>query len=198
MSIANVSERGQWIQTFTGIRFWPLEPKAADVRLEDIAHALAMKCRYGGHCQQFYSVAEHSILVCDMVPEPLKVHALMHDSWEAYTFDAAAPIKDAIILQLPEPRLTMMSAHEDTGLGVIAEAFDLGALSEEEEAAVFRADKMALAMEAPQLMAPLDPGWSAWLPEVEPGEVRKVQCMDWREAKAAFLYYAYMLGIADN
>lgn len=60
--------RGDWIQTFTGRRFWPLDPRPEDVCIEDIAHALSLKCRFGGHCTRFYSVAEHSVHVSNYVP----------------------------------------------------------------------------------------------------------------------------------
>ena len=52
-----------WIQTYTGKKFFPLAARPADVDIRDIAHALAMKCRFNGHCRVFYSVAEHSIRV---------------------------------------------------------------------------------------------------------------------------------------
>lgn len=46
-----------WIQTYTGVKFYPLDPVAEDIRIEDIAHALSMICRFNGHSKQFYSVA---------------------------------------------------------------------------------------------------------------------------------------------
>lgn len=55
--------RGDWMQTFSGIQFYPLDPRVEDVRIEDIARALAMQCRYNGHVTRFYSVAEHSVRV---------------------------------------------------------------------------------------------------------------------------------------
>lgn len=51
--------KGDWILTFTGRRFYPLDPRPEDVCLEDIAHALSLICRYNGHSRFFYSVAEH-------------------------------------------------------------------------------------------------------------------------------------------
>jgi len=89
-----------WIQTFTGRRIYPLEPAASVIELGDIAHALAMKCRFTGHTRRFYSVAEHSLLVEKLVrqstsdPEILS-WALLHDAAEAYLPDVARPIKDA-------------------------------------------------------------------------------------------------------
>jgi hypothetical protein len=53
------------------VAFTPLAPNAADVYLFDIAHALSNLCRYGGHAQRFYSVAEHSVLLSYAVPPDL-------------------------------------------------------------------------------------------------------------------------------
>lgn len=96
-----------WIQTFSGGKFWPLEPKAEDVRIEDVAHALAYQCRYAGHATRFYSVAEHCCLLADYVlrrhdtesmtmPDMRRrdaLTALLHDAAEAYLPDLARPLK---------------------------------------------------------------------------------------------------------
>ena len=55
--------RGSWMQTFTGRQFFPLDPHPNDVDPVDIAHALSLICRYGGHTRRFYSVAEHCVLL---------------------------------------------------------------------------------------------------------------------------------------
>ena len=52
-----------WFQTKTGKLVDVQNPTPDIVDLEDIAHALSMTCRYAGHCREFYSVAEHSVLV---------------------------------------------------------------------------------------------------------------------------------------
>ena len=59
---------GDWIQTFTGRQFWPLDPHVDEIYIEDIAHSLSMQCRFTGHSLRFYSVAEHSVLVSYAVP----------------------------------------------------------------------------------------------------------------------------------
>jgi hypothetical protein len=88
-----MQRRGDWLQTYSGRRFWPFDPRPEDVCLEDVAHALAMQCRYGGHCRRFYSVAEHSVLMAYKAPEPLKRWALLHDGSEAYIQDMNRSIK---------------------------------------------------------------------------------------------------------
>ena len=55
-----------WIQTFTGKRMYPLDPKPEDICIEDIAHALSNICRFTGHTKKFYSVGEHSINCLDL------------------------------------------------------------------------------------------------------------------------------------
>ncbi len=81
------------MQTASGGIYWPLDPRAEEVGIVDIAHALAMICRYGGHCQQFYSVAEHSVHVSRLVPAEHALVALMHDATEAYCADVPRPLK---------------------------------------------------------------------------------------------------------
>lgn len=89
-----MSERtGDWLQTFTGISFWPLDPRPDEVDILDIAHSLSMQCRYGGHSRFFYSVAEHCVLLSHAVPADLAFSALMHDAAEAYLVDVPRPIK---------------------------------------------------------------------------------------------------------
>lgn len=85
--------RGTWMQTFSGCRFYPLDPRAAEIHIADIAHGLAMTCRYGGHAQRFYSVAEHAVIVSLYVAPEHAREALLHDSSEAYIGDMIRPLK---------------------------------------------------------------------------------------------------------
>ena len=86
------------ILTYTGKRFFPLEPRAEDVDPVDIAHALGAQCRYTGHTKFFYSVDEHSCLMYDYAlresdDEEFLTEILTHDYNEAYLVDLAAPVK---------------------------------------------------------------------------------------------------------
>lgn len=71
---------------------YPLRMASVDVR--DIAGALSKLCRFTGHTRRFYSVAEHSIRVCEHAERcgepPEVVHmALLHDAHEAYIGDVS-------------------------------------------------------------------------------------------------------------
>jgi len=79
--------------TFSGKRFYPLDPNIDDISILDIAHGLSNVCRYGGQCKEFYSVAQHSVICSWEAPYPLKKWALMHDASEAYIGDIIAPLK---------------------------------------------------------------------------------------------------------
>lgn len=91
--LAPTSRIGDWMQTATGRQFWPLDPRADEIHIADIAAGLSKLCRYGGHCKRFYSVAEHSVLMAHAAPDGLHLAALMHDASEAYLSDVIRPIK---------------------------------------------------------------------------------------------------------
>jgi 5'-nucleotidase len=88
--------RGDWMQTATGRRFWPMDPRPHEIFVEDVAHALSMICRFGGHCRRFYSVAEHSVLMSRAAAAEHKRWALLHDGSEAYITDIIRPLKPAL------------------------------------------------------------------------------------------------------
>ncbi|MFK4996635.1 hypothetical protein ACI2OX_01165 [Bacillus sp. N9] len=44
---------GSCIKTYTGIEFWPLDPRADEISTRDIAHALSLTCRANGHAAHF-------------------------------------------------------------------------------------------------------------------------------------------------
>jgi hypothetical protein len=88
--------RGDWMQTYTGRAFYPMAPLADEVDPEDIAHALGLICRYGGHSKIFYSVAEHCVLMSYAVRPANALWALLHDATEAYVGDMVRPLKHAM------------------------------------------------------------------------------------------------------
>lgn len=87
----------EWMQTFSGTKFKPLSPVVDDIHIGDIAHSLSLQCRYAGHCLQFYSVAEHSVLIARHLAgsysPAVALWGLLHDAPEAYLVDVPRPIK---------------------------------------------------------------------------------------------------------
>lgn len=140
--------RGDWIQTFTGRRFWPLDARAEDVAIEDIAHALANQCRYAGHCLRFYSVAEHCVLLSRHVAPAQALAALLHDAAEAYLVDLPRPVK---------PYLAGYKDAERALERVIAQAFGLP--SDWITPEVHAVDNAILADERAQNMHPTGDDW---------------------------------------
>lgn len=85
-----------WILTRSGVKFDLFNPHPNMIRVEDIAHALANVCRFGGHTREHYSVAQHSVLVSKIVPSEDALCGLMHDATEAYIGDMVSPLKHFI------------------------------------------------------------------------------------------------------
>lgn len=82
-----------WMQTYTGKRFTVGNPNPDDIDIVDIAHSLSMQCRYNGHCDKFYSVAEHCVHLYEAAQPEDKLWALLHDATEAYLCDIPTPVK---------------------------------------------------------------------------------------------------------
>jgi len=140
-------DRGEWMQTFSGVKFHFGDPRPEDVRIEDIAHALSMICRFGGHVRSRYSVAEHSVRVAECVAElggtPDEVFwGLMHDAAEAYVGDVVWPLKRA-------PELASYAILERRVELAVCKAFRM---SYDMPAIVKHADLVMLATEKRDLM----------------------------------------------
>lgn len=104
-----------WFVTRSGDKFFPLQPRAGEILISDVAFALSNICRFGGHVE-FYSVAEHCCIVSDALPPAHKFLGLMHDATEAFLGDCVRPLKQ----QLPQYR-----EAEDKLWDVIAEQYGL-------------------------------------------------------------------------
>lgn len=84
------------ISVLSGRFFDFLRPEEYEYDIEEIATSLSNTCRYTGHVNRFYSVAEHSVLVSRLVPDSLALTGLLHDASEAFTGDIAKPLKELI------------------------------------------------------------------------------------------------------
>lgn len=171
-----------WIETYTGRKFWPLAPRAEDVCIEDIAHALSQKCRFTGHTRTFYSVAQHSVIVSWHCSDENALWGLLHDAAEAYLPDVARPIK---------PYLDGFREIEDRVLQAVAERFGLPWPMPFEIAEV---DLRVLAAERRDVMGPSGHEWEL-LCGVEPAD----ECIwEWlpHEAEATFIHAFKEIGRA--
>jgi hypothetical protein len=137
--------------TWTGKHFHPWNAKPEEVCIEDIAHALSMQCRFNGHVDRFYSVAEHSVIMSRLVPEGMELAALLHDAAEAYIGDMAHPLKVS-------GQLDAFNAVEELVLRTICAKFDVEyGQTQCEELRVL--DRRLCATEA-KTFFPESPGWT--------------------------------------
>lgn len=130
------------IGTFTGRWFFPLNPKSEDINALDICHSLSNQSRFTGHTREFYSVAEHSCRVHDILPKEYKLWGLLHDATEAYLVDLPAPLKEI-------EQLKIFKEIENKIMTVICEKFNL---EPEMPEIVHEADKILLYTEIRDLM----------------------------------------------
>ena len=136
---------GDWIETFTGIHFYPFDPREEEICIEDIAHALSMQCRFAGHVQEYYSIAEHCCRVSGLCSGDNALWGLLHDGAEAYLGDCISPIKCGSELG------RLYCEAEDTCLRAICRRFGL---PERMPLEVKVADETMLSTEARDLMKP--------------------------------------------
>jgi hypothetical protein len=163
---------GPYLQTVSGRWVNPFNPDPSQLDAGDIARALANQCRFGGHCNVFYSVAQHSVIVSQLVEErdgevEDVFAALMHDAAEAYLGDMPHPLKHR------SPLGVAFKAAEDHLEEVIRERFRI----KPDVPEIKRADRALLATERrafsaetwhwPELegVEPLDLELTAWSPD---------------------------------
>jgi hypothetical protein len=85
-------------------RYWSFHNiEQNHVAIEEIAHGLAFECRYGNQCPEFWSVAQHSLLVVDILREHygisdpmILLQGLLHDASEAFLGDMTTPLKNLL------------------------------------------------------------------------------------------------------
>lgn len=110
-----MSKVEDWISTQKVEQFDFVFPKVEDIHITDIAGALSKICRFGGHSNIFYSVAEHSIIVAEILESEGANKAtvfagLMHDCSEAYLGDMPRPLR-AILKQYESPDCSYRDLH---------------------------------------------------------------------------------------
>ena len=179
-----ITSDGSWINTFTGIAFHPLDPRAEDVSITDIAHALAYQCRYTGHTRQFYSIAEHSVLVAKGVAAlggslNDQRWGLLHDGSESYVSDISSPVKK-------DPRFSFYREVESRLMLAIAQRFKL----EGPEPDVVRfVDAQMIAFESmdERIIMCRNPNWPVIEQDPRLKDAIKIECLLPASAENAFM-----------
>lgn len=144
------------IATFpSGLHVDPLNLRTDQVRLEDIAHALGMLCRFNGHVRSFYSVAQHSEEVAYgvwQIQRSLALPALLHDAAEAYLGDQIRSLKQHLLFTVPGAWETHPFREvEEAVLQVIFQALNVAWPNEQEWEWIKEYDDRALLAECEDL-----------------------------------------------
>lgn len=131
------------IDTYSGTYFHVFDPREGEINITDIAHALSNICRFTGHCEPFYSVAEHCVRVSYILPGRLKLAGLLHDAAEAYISDINGAYKWA---------LPLIGEADDMITHTIYHKFSIQLPSESEHKVIKHADMVLRATERRDLM----------------------------------------------
>lgn len=91
--LGDYNSEDAWLQTFSGVDIYPLEPDINKINIVDVAHSLAQLNRYNGHSISPINVAYHSVVVSMNVRQELALAALLHDAPEYILGDICRPIK---------------------------------------------------------------------------------------------------------
>lgn len=175
-----------WIVTADGNELDLRCPRPEHITITAIAHALAQINRFTGHARRPYSVAEHSLLVADIVAFEfeLDVHAqlaaLMHDAHEAFSGDMHTPGKSEIGLAWHE--------WEHRWERTVRSAFAIQTASVAHAAAIRRADLIALATERRDLLPGTPEPWPA-LDGIAPVEIPNGNLMSHERCDARWLHW---------
>lgn len=90
-----------FIRMHSGVDVYLDTPTPDVIHIRDIAHHLALINRFNGATETPYSVAQHSVLVADLLrakkqPPHVCLWGLLHDAHEAYLGDVTTPVKAAV------------------------------------------------------------------------------------------------------
>lgn len=157
----------------SGTNFSILDPNINDIKITDIAHNLSHLCRFNGATSEFYSVAEHSVLVSQNCNPESALHGLLHDASEGMGLgDILSPLK----------RTSEFTVYREIENRIQSMIYNKFGLESKEPKDVKIADLRILATEIRDLM----PGSSNWGELLEPYAF-KIAPLSPKDAKQLFL-----------
>jgi hypothetical protein len=168
-------------------------PALGHIVAAGIGHSLAQINRFTGHASRPYSVAEHSLLVVEILerehgitPATLDgcnclLAGLLHDAHEAYTNDLSSPAKAAV-----GPAWRQFESHLER---VVQTAFAVRTAMHRHGERIKQADLQALATEKRDLLPATPTPWASlqgidpitWL-QLNSPERLAMGWTDWRDA----------------
>ena len=136
------------VSLYRGEQFSILHPESSEFDIMDIAHSLSHICRFNGHSKFFYSVAQHSLAVKEMIRIDgygvmMQLYGLTHDVSEFVCADLQSTIKSC---------LSGYREIEDSIENAFYKAYGILPPADEERAIVKEYDNMALFVESKNLM----------------------------------------------
>jgi len=161
------SDGSPWIQTFSGRKPSLANPTYDDIHIDDISHALSNICRFTGHCRNFYSVAQHSVIGANFAIKEYKDDTLarlflLHDASEAYLGDLSRPTKRLIRIETSEAGIYEL--YEDRWSDLIYRKFGfVSDLVKQYKAKITEIDMRMLFTERNQLLSMFAAeDWQSW------------------------------------
>ncbi len=181
-----------WMLTITGAVVDLRLLQADTIDILDIAQGLSQINRFTGQAWRPYSVAEHSLLVVELlernagISDPnVLLAGLMHDAHEAYFGDMSSPLKQ----MLDVATSGALRREEQRVQSSVLRRFRLMTPYHSSSRDIHWADMTALSTERAALMPSTGPEWacSATYPPVDSVDFEATSVFDWQHWRTAFL-----------
>jgi len=162
-----------WLNTFSGKKIYPLNPDPYHITIYDIAHSLSHQCRFTGHTKDFYSIAQHCVLVSYLCNHENALYGLLHDASEYILVDIPSPLK----------RSKEFSFYREIEKKVQKVIYNKFGLFNDEPLDVKQADALLLSTEARDLLNSIHPDWIMKFKPIP----FKIEALGPKEAEKLFL-----------
>ena len=150
----NYIQMGSGARVYVCGETFEVDEEKSTFYLDDIAHAISNLCRFAGHTKQFYSVAQHSVLVARIVAANAAVDAEFDEA--AYNMVCAQALfhdaSESVLADIPSPMKRLLPQYKALETNVQGWMMRKLGLPEGDHKLVKVADKVACATESLYLM----------------------------------------------